>query len=415
MEQYRKKQLRTNMGKTIRFSELLMLGALMLLTGCTQKYSGVPSKYHAKLDTAFQSSGENKAELEKALAEVPDSEKEGIAFLIVNMPQCDLERLSSDFLTDNVHYAYKARETFPWTKALPDSVFFNEVLPYVSLNERRDNWRKDFFDRFLPYVKDLDDVRAAIDSVNKNIADEVGVEYNTEREKPDQSPYESMEQGMASCSGLSVLLTDAFRAVGIPSRIAGTANWHDNRGNHSWNEIWIDGEWYFTEYYPSGLNKSWFLADAGQADADDPGHAIWASSFRKTSTPFPLVWDLDIKDVPAVNVTDRYVKLYEKQQKAKVASGELVPVEVIMLKNDKCLLVDDDRMAVNVDVFKGADQVGGGRTSGPTQDVNNILTLYVDKDAKYTFRYINSNGEIVNVDKEVGKDPVQVKLSMEIE
>jgi hypothetical protein len=72
-------------------------------------------------------------------------------------------------------------------------------------------------------------------------------------------------------------------------------------------------------------------------------------------------------------------------------------------------------MAVNVDVFKGADQVGGGRTSGPTQDVNNILTLYVDKDAKYTFRYINSNGEIVNVDKEVGKDPVQVKLSMEIE
>jgi hypothetical protein len=260
----------------------------------------------------------------------------------------------------------------------------------------------------------LDDVRAAIDSVNNNIAKEVGVEYNTKREKPDQSPYESMEQGMASCSGLSVLLTDAFRAVGIPSRIAGTANWYDNRGNHSWNEVWINGKWCFTEYYPSGLNKSWFLADAGKANANDAGHAIWASSFRKTSAPFPLVWDLDIKYVPAVNVTDRYVKLYEKQQKAKIASGELVPVEVIMFKNNKCSLAGDDRMAVNVDVFKGDEQVGGGRTSGPIQDMNNILTLYVDKDAKYTFRYINGNGEIVNVDKEVGEDPVQVKLSMGI-
>lgn len=142
---------------------------------------------------------------------------------------------------------------------------------------------------------------------------------------------------------------------------------------------------------------------------------MWASSFEKTGNSFPLVWDMNIKYVPAVNVTDRYVQLYNEQQKAKLASGELVEVEIIMLKNDKCSLVGDDRMAINVDVFKGEEQIGGGRTSGPTQDLNDFLTLYVDKNATYTFRYTNARGEIVNVDKEIQDEPVQVRLYMGVE
>lgn len=158
-----------------------------------------------------------------------------------------------------MEYAYKARERFSWAKALPDSIFLNEVLPYVSLNENREEWRPDFYGRFSSYVANCQTIWEAIDSVNRNIRDEVRVDYNTKREKPDQSPYESMRQGMASCSGLSILLTDAFRAVGIPARVAGTPNWHDNRGNHNWCEVWVDGQWYFTEYYPNALNKAWFL------------------------------------------------------------------------------------------------------------------------------------------------------------
>lgn len=394
------------------FFFLSLSGLFMLLSGCVNKFQGIPEKYHAGLETALVAASENRAELETALNMVPDSQKEAMAFLIVNMPQRDLKSLSAGFLKENVHYAYKARATFPWAKSIPDSVFFNDVLPYASLNERRDNWRADFFKRFYPYVRDAKNIEAAIDSVNQNIAAEVKVEYNTEREKPDQSPYESMEQGMASCSGLSILLTDAFRAVGIPSRIAGTASWHDDRGNHSWNEVWIDGEWYFTEYYPGGLNQSWFLADAGKAKADDPKYAIWASSFKKTRNSFPLVWNMSIDYVPAVNVTKRYVKLYRKQQQAKVASGELVAVEVMMFKNHKCSLEGDDRMAVNVDVFRGEEQVGGGRTSGPTRDMNDILTFYLNKNATYTFRYTNSEGQIMNVVKEVGEEPTQIKLYM---
>jgi len=77
-------------------------------------------------------------------------------------------------------------------------------------------------------------MRSAVEAVNACIASTVDVEYNTLREKTNQSPSESMRQHMASCTGLSILLVDALRSVGIPARFAGTAAWHDDRGNHSW-------------------------------------------------------------------------------------------------------------------------------------------------------------------------------------
>lgn len=387
----------------------LLLIFIVGLTACT-KYSGVPKEYHQLLEEAIGKAGANATELNKALNAAPAHQKEAVAFLIAYMPERDLKELKADFILENTDYAFMAREQFTWAKAIPDSVFFNDVLPYASLNEHRDNWRKDFFERFSKYVKDCKDIRSAIDSVNKNIRDEVMVDYNTKREKPDQSPYESMRQNMASCSGLSILLTDAFRAVGIPSRIGGTPNWHDKRGNHNWNEVWIDGEWYFTEYYPSGLNKSWFLADAGKAIPDNPEHAIYASSWKPADSHFPLVWDFDIKYVPGVNVSERYIKLYEAEEAAKKVAETHVNIKVMMFKDDVCTFQGDDRVDVNVDVFCGADQVGGGRTAGPTQDMNDVLEFVLEKNKEYNFNYIGEAGQIKSIKLHVGNEPQTLKL-----
>jgi len=69
----------------------------------------------------------------------------------------------------------------------------------------------------------------------------VQVAYSREREKADQSSFESIASGKASCTGLSILLVDACRAVGIPARVVGTPLWVDRSGNHTWVEIWDDG------------------------------------------------------------------------------------------------------------------------------------------------------------------------------
>ena len=232
----------------MKIKSLIVLLALGLSACTGGKYAGVPKQYNELISQTMQTAGSNAKELKKALKQAPTTQREGMAFLISYMPERDAKSLTADFLLENVAYAYKARNEFPWAKEVPNDIFLNDVVAYVNLNEKRENWRKDFYERFKKYVVNCKTMREAIDSVNKNVRDELLVDYNTKREKPDQAPYESMRQHMASCSGLSILLTDAFRAVGIPSRVAGTPAWYDDRGNHNWNEVWIDGKWRFTEY-----------------------------------------------------------------------------------------------------------------------------------------------------------------------
>ena len=378
------------------------------------KYSGVPKKYHALIDQTLTVAGDNAKELQKALKSVSKEQKEGMAFLISYMPERDAKTLTADFLKEHVQYAYKAKAEFPWAKEVPNDIFLNDIVAYVNLNENRESWRKDFYERFRKYVANCKTMREAIDSVNKNIRDEVVVDYNTKREKADQAPYESMRLHMASCSGLSILLTDAFRAVGIPSRVAGTPNWYDERGNHNWSEVWVDGDWHFTEYYPSeDLDKSWFMADAGKAIKEDVMKAIYAASFKPADTYFPLVWDWNIHYVHAVNVTDRYTSLYRAQLSAVPADDHHVDLRVMVFKDKDHAEASGDRVATNLDVFSGDKQLFGGRSTGATQDMNDVLTFKVEKNKSYTIKYMNAKGALQTQEVTVGDKTATLKLFME--
>lgn len=398
----------------MNIKSVLVLLAFGLSACSSGRYAGVPKEYHALIDRTIATAGDNAKELKKALKEVPRNEREGMAFLISYMPERDAKSLSADFLLENVEYAYKARAEFPWAKEVPDSVFLNDVVAYANLNENRESWRKDFYERFKKYVAPCKTMREAIDSVNKNVRDELLVDYNTKREKPDQAPYESMRQHMASCSGLSILLTDAFRAVGIPSRVAGTPAWHDDRGNHNWNEVWIDGQWRFTEYYPSDdLDQSWFLTDAGKAIKEDVRKAMYAASFKPTGCYFPLVWDENIRYVHAENVTDRYTSLYRAQLSAMPADGSHVALRVMVFRDKDHAEASGDRVATNLDVFKGDKQLYGGRSTGATQDMNDVLTFNVEKNQQYIVKFVNGKGEMRTQTVDVGDETTTLKLYMQ--
>lgn len=230
-------------------------------------------------------------------------------FLVEHRPPGDAD-LPLELLVENLDYALRARDEFPWARELPEDVFFNDVLPYASLDETREAWRADFYAKAAPIVADCTTASEAAQALNRQFFNLVNVHYNTKRKAPNQSPSESIEQGAATCTGLSILLVDACRAVGVPARVAGTALWTNKRGNHTWVEIW-DGDWFFAgadEPDPKGLNRGWFKGDASRARADDWMHAVWASSWRDTGDAFPMVWDLESRDVPAVNVTHRYAE-----------------------------------------------------------------------------------------------------------
>lgn len=236
--------------------------------------------------------------------------EEAARFLAENMPPKDKESLSTEFLTSNLDLSFAARAAFPWASQVPEEIFLNDVLPYAVFDETRESWRADFLDRARPLVKDAKSASEAAQILNREFFKLVNVHYNTGRKAPNQSASESMQSGRATCTGLSIILVDACRAVGIPARAVGTPMWSNGRGNHTWVEIW-DGDWHFLgadEYDAQGLDRGWFTGDASTALADDPEHAIYATSWKRDKLAFPMVWADGVREVGAVNVTARYAK-----------------------------------------------------------------------------------------------------------
>lgn len=288
-----------------------------------------PRWWDKDVEDALTQAKDNRKELEKALHSAPKQQRPGIAFLIANMPAKDLTALKADFLLKNLDLAYRARTTMPWGKKVPEELFLNEVLPYASVSETREPWRQEMMDLCVPLVKDCKTTSDAAQALNAAIYTKLKVRYSPDPKRPDQSPSESTKSGIASCTGLSILLVDACRSVGVPARVVGIPKWPNKPGNHTWVEIWDSGAWHFTgacEYEKKGLDRAWFVKEAGEAKADSIESAIYAASFKRTKTPFPLAWDMKAKDVFAENVTERYtrkkIEPEVKPDKARPLSNE---------------------------------------------------------------------------------------------
>jgi hypothetical protein len=333
-----------------------------LLAACPATADSAARWWDAPVADALKKAGDNRAELEKALAAVPKDQRAAMAFLVANMPDGDLQKLKSDFLLANTDLAYKARKEVAWGKDIPEEQFLNDVLPYANVDETRELWRKDFFERCLPIVKECKTPGEAAQKLNGNLFKTLKVKYSTERKAANQSPSESIAQGKASCTGLSIILCDACRAVCVPARLVGTPLWANKRGNHTWVEVWDNG-WHFTgacEPDPSGLDRGWFVGDAAQAKKDSFEHAIYAASFKKTDQHFPLVWAMRNKNVPAENVTDRYAKPAAKSETFRV----LVRV------------VDSSKKRLAVAVTVTGEKTGlSGTSRGESADTNDLLTF----------------------------------------
>ncbi len=175
------------------------------------------------LQTALDRAGSNRGEIQKALDGTSGAEREAMEFLVANMSRRDLRTLSAAFLLENVRLACQTWDEAPWKRDVPHEIFLNYVLPYANIDERRDPWRKEFHDRFAPLVKQARTPGEAAVLLNQKVFPLVKVQYSTKRRKAVQSPKESMDTGLASCTGLTILLVDACRAV----RRAGAVRRHD--------------------------------------------------------------------------------------------------------------------------------------------------------------------------------------------
>ncbi|MFG0320199.1 MAG: transglutaminase domain-containing protein [Planctomycetota bacterium JB042] len=282
--------------------------------------------------------------VDRAAAEHGEFGARCAAFLAEHRPPGDAG-LDADFLLENLRLALAAREEFPWGATLPDERFLNDVLPYAVLDETREPWRAGLLDLGRAIVADCETPGEAAQALNRELFDAVEVHYHTGRKKPNQSPSESRSQGRATCTGLSILLVDACRAVAVPARVAGTALWTNKRGNHTWVEVWDGERWRFTgadEPDPKGFDRAWFVRDASRARSDDWRHAIWATSWRRTGDRFPMVWDLESHDVPGVDVTARYAALRKADEGEDPGAATIVSLRVFETTGGPRLVVTAD-------------------------------------------------------------------------
>lgn len=241
----------------------------------------------------------------------PTAHRDAVRFLVEHMPARDRSSLDASFVLGHVAERLEARERAPWGAAIPDELFHNDVLPYAIASETRERLDPAFIERCRRITKDATTPGEAALALNATLFGELGVKYGTNRRRPDQSVSETVEQGVATCTGLSILLVQACRAVAVPARIAGVASWSDDRGNHTWVEVWDGNAWRFVgaaEPDGRGFDHGWFTGDASKAVPGHPRYAVVASRWADSDLHFPMVWAGNDRSVPGVDVTRRYLR-----------------------------------------------------------------------------------------------------------
>lgn len=318
---------------------MILIINLLVLVSPVGESAAEKRWWDEKVEASIGRIPERRRVWEEALARTEPRLRPGTAYLLRYLPEGDLKTLEPKALLKNVELAERARREVPWGKDLPEEVFLDAVLPHASLTEPRDSSREEFQARYLPLAKACSTPGEAALRLNERLFKDYKVVYDTRRSRTDQSSRESIAQGMATCTGLSIMLVEACRSAGIPARAAGIHSWPGRGGNHTWVEIWDRGDWHYVgagEPDPNGLDHAWFSGEAAKAIEDRPLNAVFAARYRTTGVRFPLAWN-PVAEVPGENVTARYRR---RDQPAKVRprlmveareNGERIVAEIVAI------------------------------------------------------------------------------------
>jgi len=231
-----------------------------------------------------------------------------VAYLKSHMSETEFDRLGRDRMAHHARVMRDAWANAAWRDDVDAELWRNAVLPPTHVSEQCEGWCDVLTLRLQGVGDDAVGVRETVHALNAAIGDTLGVRYHpTKRRAPDQGPIETMELGWSSCTGLSILLADACRTRGIPARLTGTPLWVNDSGNHTWVEVWADGDWHHVEAAdPNSWDSAWFDEIASKAAGEsDPMHRIYAV-MPDGPLIFPLAWAPERQDIQAVDVTDRY-------------------------------------------------------------------------------------------------------------
>jgi len=352
--------------------------------------SAFANSHSTPVASAIERAGDNAPEIERALAEVADDQRASMEWLVAHMPDADLARLDAAFLLAHVDGAHGAWTSAPWHAMVDEELYRDAILPYASVSESRELWVRSLREQCLPMVESAETPAEAAVILNQRIFAELGVRYSTSRARADQSVSESIASGKATCTGLSVLLINACRSVGVPARFVGVPMWIDGSGNHSWVEIFDGERWRFTgAAEPTGdrLDEGWFTHRVREQLGHGPRHAIYAITWRRTGVEFPMRFDSSRPRARAIDVTERYA-----------ASVPSIAEGMMVLRISLRDAVEGVRVRRAVEIVDATGTViASGTTKDERFDLNDDLELTVPHDGERRFRVDGADVEDVTI------------------
>lgn len=167
----------------------------------------------------------------------------------------DTAFLTNDLLEKNIEEAITSWKKYPWNKNVPKSIFMNFLLPYKILNEKPEDWRSYFFEKYKESINAR--LKEYFSDTTKNylidpndlyyqiIVDDVGrwFHYNLTFTKLDQasSLSELLCIRKGDCLQSAYLSTYILRSLGIPTAIDIVPIWGSRNAGHA-SEVFWDGE-----------------------------------------------------------------------------------------------------------------------------------------------------------------------------
>jgi hypothetical protein len=248
--------------------------------------------------------------------------------------------LGNGLVGPTIQLALDAKIAYSYTDELPRAIWQEYVLNYAHLNEARSNWRPHLSDQLsrLVLLPDVQNISTVVHTVNQHMwtvlagGSNQSIVFAAGSTPLVFDPMSVLVFKKASCTGTSILMAAALRALGVPARVAGTPAWYNDhlaRGNHNWVEVWMDGKWYFVE--PTLPTASEAVRDAIVDDLErDPcsrwfchAHSNYGHGHNQTRVYaarldtaddaddgngvfFPLAWEWGNHDIPADDRTSFY-------------------------------------------------------------------------------------------------------------
>ncbi len=151
----------------------------------------------------------------------------------------DLAAMDARTFYENVFYAVKAQQEFPWAAEVSEADFLQQVLSPRGSGEPLQRWRRHFYLALLPELVDTGEADAdwAISVARNAYADYYQYEGDTTWE--DFGMLTSLAVHEGRCEDCSNVENAMLRSIGVPGCQAYTPWWGHQDGNHAWT--WLRG------------------------------------------------------------------------------------------------------------------------------------------------------------------------------